>query len=84
MPGCGSRGAAVHRSPSDKEPLDRIGALFGIEHSIRGKPHDERRQCREEHAAPRLADLKAWLKANLTKLTAKTDLAADMRYGLWH
>jgi transposase len=69
-------------SPIAKEALDRIGALYGIEDSIRGKPPDERRQYREEHAAPHLADLKAWLEATLTKLSAKTDLAAAMRYGL--
>ena len=73
---------AANGSPIAKEALDRIGALYGVEDTIRGKPPEERRRYREDHAAPRLGDLKAWLEANLTKLSAKTDLAAAMRYGL--
>ena len=67
-------------SPLAKEALDRIGALYGIEANIRGKPPDERRQCREQQSLPLLADLKAWLDATLPKLSGKSDLAKAMRY----
>ena len=33
-------------SPLAKEALERIGALYGVEAGIRGKPPDERQQCR--------------------------------------
>ena len=67
-------------SPLAKEALDRIGALYGIEANIRGKPPDERRQCREQQSLPLLADLKAWLDATLPKLSGKSDLAKAIRY----
>jgi hypothetical protein len=73
---------AANASPLAKEALDRIGALYGIETDIRGKPSDDRRRCREEKALPLIADLKAWLEATLPKLSAKTDLAKAMRYAL--
>jgi hypothetical protein len=35
-----------HASPVAREALQRIGALYGIEEQIRGKPPDERRAVR--------------------------------------
>ena len=77
---------AATGSPIAKEALDRIGALYGIEDTIRGKPPDERRRIREENAVPLIAGLKAWLETTLPKLSAKTDLAQAMRYaiGRWN
>src|ERR1700761_4210403 len=49
------------QSPIAKEALDRIGALYGIESEIRGKPPDERRAVRLARAGPLLDDLRAWL-----------------------
>jgi transposase len=69
-------------SPLAKEALDRIGALYGIEANIRGKPPDERQRCREQQSLPLLDDLKAWLDAILPKLSGKSDLAKAMRYTL--
>lgn len=65
-----------------KEALDRIGALYGIEAGIRGKPPDERQRCRQQQSLPLLDDLKAWLETTLPKLSGKSDLAAAMRYAL--
>lgn len=73
---------AATASPVAKEALDRIGALYGIEADIRGKPPDERRRYRGEQAMPLLMGLKAWLDATLPKLSGKSELAAAMRYGL--
>ena len=73
---------AANASPIAKEALDRIGALYGIEDGIRGKPPSERRRYREERALPLLAELRAWLETTLPKLPAKSDLAAAMRYTL--
>jgi transposase len=71
---------AANGSPIAREALDRIGALYGIEAGIRGKPPDERQRCREQ--LPLLGDLKAWLETTLPKLSGKSDLAAAMRYAL--
>src|SRR5579875_283866 len=69
-------------SPIAQEALDRIGALYGIEADIRGRPPDERRRARQDKARPLIADLKAWLEATRPKLSAKSALAAAMRYAL--
>ena len=72
-------------SPIAKEAIERIGRLYGIEDSIRGKPPDERKRWREEYALPLIADLKAWLETTLPKLSGKSDLAKAIRYtiGRW-
>jgi len=77
---------AANASPLAAEALDRIGALYGIEAFIRGKPPDERRRYREDKAVPLLAGLKAWLEATAPKLPGKSELAQAMRYALsrWH
>jgi transposase len=76
---------ATSPSPLTSEALVRIGALYGIEDTIRGKPPDARRRSRQDQAAPVLAELKAWLETTLPRLSAKSDLAKAMRYtiGRW-
>ena len=73
---------AANGSPLAKEALDKIAALYAIESHIRGRPPDERQQYREQHAAPLITDLKAWLDVTLQKLSGKSDLAGAMRYAL--
>ena len=73
---------SANGSPVAMEALERIGTLYGIEADIKGRPPDERRQCRETEAIPLLATFKAWLEATLPKLPGKSDLAAAMRYAL--
>ena len=69
-------------SPIAKEALNKIAALYAVEAQIKGWPPDERRRYRQDHAAPLIADLKAWLDSALQKLSGKSDLAGAMRYGL--
>ena len=69
-------------SATTTEALDRIGALYRIEDTIRGKPPDERRRVRHDDARPRLNALKAWIEATLPRLSAKTEVAKAMRYAL--
>lgn len=73
---------ATSPSPLTTEALDRIGALYGIEDTIRGQPPNERRRIRQDQAAPLLAQLKAWLEAILPRLSGKSDLAKAIRYTL--
>jgi transposase len=69
-------------SPIAKEALDRIGALYGIESEIRGKPPDERRAVRQARAGPLLDDLRAWLISMTRQLSKKADAAGAIRYTL--
>ena len=69
-------------SATTTEALDRIGALYRIEETIRGKPPDERRRVRQDEARPRLDALKAWTEATLSRLSAKTEVTKAMRYAL--
>jgi hypothetical protein len=55
------------------EALERIGVLYKIEETIRGKPPDERGAHRQEHATPLLDQLHSWLTATLESLSRKSD-----------
>jgi transposase len=72
----------AHQSPIAKEALDRIGAVYGIEREIRGRPPDERKKVRNERARPLLDDMKHWFKTCLTKLSKKSDVAVAIHYAL--
>jgi hypothetical protein len=65
-----------------KEALDRIGALYGVESEIRGKPPDERKAIRQARAGPLLDDLRSWLLSTTRQLSKKSDAAAAIRYTL--
>jgi len=64
------------------EALRRIGELYGIETTIRGKPPDERWRMREQQAKPLLADFEAWLNATMVRLSTKSDTTAAILYAL--
>jgi hypothetical protein len=72
----------AHQSPIAKEALDRIAALYGIEKEIRGRPPDERKQVRQQRAAPLLEKLQGWFKTCLTKLSKKSDVTVAIHYAL--
>lgn len=52
---------AARPNALNTEALERIGALYQVEESIRGKPPDERRAHRQKQARPLLDQLHAWL-----------------------
>lgn len=70
----------AHASPAALETLNRIGALYGIEKDIRGKPPDDRQAQRQARAGPLLADLEQWLVEVTATLSAKSDLAVVIGY----
>ena len=75
----------VHKaqgSPLAAEALKRIGALYGIEEEIRGKPPQERHAVRVAQARPLLDSLHAWLQETLRSLSQKSALAEAIRYAL--
>lgn len=75
----------VHKaqgSPLAAEVLKRIGALYGIEEVIRGKPPQERQAVRRAQAMPLLERLHSWLQETLRSLSQKSALAEAIRYAL--
>ena len=70
----------AHQSPIASEAVERIGALYGIEKEIRGRPPDERREVRNTRSRPLLESLHHWLEASLAKLSKKSDTSAAIRY----
>ena len=64
------------------EALTRIAALYALEEQIRGQPPERRAAVRQDQARPLLNDLEHWLHTQLPRLSAKTPLAAAIRYAL--
>jgi len=69
-------------SPVAAEAIRRIGALYVIETSIRGKPPQERQAVRDARASPLLISLHGWLQETLRSLSQKSALAEAIRYAL--
>jgi transposase len=69
-------------SPTAREALERIQALFAIEAEIRGRCADERRTIRQARAGPLLEDLHRWFQTTISKLSRKSPLAIAIRYAL--
>jgi transposase len=72
----------AHNSPVAAEALRRIGALYAIETTIRGKQPQERQLAREAEAVPLLSSLHDWLQETLRSLSQKSALAEAIRYAL--
>lgn len=72
----------AHSSPVAREALGRIGALYGIEEQIRGKPPDHRRAVRQAQSKPLLDSMRQWFEATLSKLSRKSETTAAIRYAL--
>lgn len=72
----------AHSSPVAREALQRIGALYGIEEPIRGRPPDERRAVRQTQSKPLLDSLRQWLESTLEKLSRKSETTVAIRYAL--
>jgi transposase len=69
-------------SPIAAETLRRIGELYAIEATLRGRSADERRRTRVAEAAPLVGALKAWLEAELHRVPPRSGLADAIRYAL--
>ena len=73
---------ALQGSPVALEALNRIGALYGVETDIRGKPPDERWRTRQARAKPLMSELKLWFEQTLARLSKKSEMAVAIRYAL--
>ena len=72
----------IHASPTTTEALARIGALYGIEEEVRGKPTERRREIRQTRARPLLDQLHEWMEKTLRSLSPKSETAGAIRYAL--
>jgi len=72
----------AHSSPVAREALQRIGALYGVEEEIRGKPPDQRLAVRQAQSKPLLDSLRQWFEATLSKLSCKSETTVAIRYAL--
>lgn len=72
----------AERSPLAAEAIRRIGLLYAIEREIRGKLPQERVVVRQARATSVLEELHAWLSATLLAVSAKSNLAAAIKYAL--
>ena len=73
---------AAQGSAIAAEALERIAALYAVEKEARGQPPDRRVAIRGAKAGPRLDELERWLQTQLPRVSAKTPLAAAIRYAL--
>jgi transposase len=67
-------------SPIALEAVKRIDALFAIERSINGLSANERLRVRQDQSAPLLADLKAWLGDERSRLSRSAAVVKPIDY----
>lgn len=70
------------KSTYSKEILEKIGILYEIERTIKGKPPDKRVEVRKSKAFPVIENLKETLEKTREKISGKSPLAAAIRYAL--
>ncbi|MFL9828701.1 IS66 family transposase [Rhodoplanes sp. SY1] len=69
-------------APLALEAVTRIDAIFDVEREINGSPAAERLALRRERAAPLVADLEIWMRAERVRLSRHSDVAKAMDYML--
>jgi transposase len=69
-------------SPMALEAVQRIDALFDIERAINGLSAEQRLAARQQHSAPLVASLEAWMREKRAKLSRQNDVAKAMDYML--
>lgn len=62
------------------EAIDLIGQLYGIERQWRDTSDVQRLQARQQHSAPLLGRLRAWLDATLPSVPSKSKLGEALGY----
>ena len=75
---------AKGEAPIAREALEKIAALYAIERTIRGASADERRRVRQEKSKPLVMAFRPWLEHQLARVSGKSGIADELRYGLNH
>ena len=71
-------------APIAAEAVLRIGQLYEIEKTIRGKSAEERVDVRRKNSAPLIAALRTWFEHQLARIPGKSKTAAAIRYAFNH
>src|SRR5215468_6727596 len=71
-------------APIASEALERIAKLYLIEKTIRGQSAGARLIARQARSKPLVLDLKAWFDQQLARVSAKSEIAEAIHYGLNH
>ena len=82
---CGARSSTCTPATGSAlaaEALERIGALYGVERDLHGKPPDLRHGERQTHSKPLAEALKAFAETSLAQVPGRSDLAKALRYML--
>jgi transposase len=69
-------------SPVALEAVTRIDAIFDLERAINGSDAEARRAARQREAAPLVADLEQWMRAERAALSRHTPVAKATDYML--
>ena len=72
------------KSPLAGEVLARIRGLYAIEAEIRGHPDEHRRQVRQTRSRLIVEALHVWLREQVDRVSASSDLAKAIRYAIRH
>ena len=72
--------ADLAKAPLALEAVRRIDALFDVERTLNGLPEARRLALRQEHAAPLVRELAAWLRCERARLSRHNDVAKAMDY----
>src|SRR6202041_169172 len=75
---------AKREAPIARDELERIAELYAIAKATRGASADERRRVRQEKSKPLVMAFRPWLEHQLARVSGKSGLAEDLRYGLNH
>ena len=75
---------AKGEAPIAREALEKIATLYAIEKTIRGASADERRRVRQEKSKPLVMAFRPWLEHQLARVSGKSGIADELRYGLNH
>lgn len=67
-------------SPVAEEALRRIAALYRIETEIRGRSAEERLAARRARSAPLVAEMRAWLEEQASRLSRKMPVGEAVRH----
>ncbi|MBB5057405.1 transposase-like protein [Granulicella aggregans] len=73
---------AATASATASEAIRRIGLLYAVEKQVRGSPPEIRLTARQARATPVMEELRVWLDQTLQTLSAKSDMAGEIRYAL--
>ena len=60
--------------------MRRIDALFDVERALNGVPEGQRLALRQQHAAPLVGELEAWMRGERARLSRHNQVAKAMDY----